>query len=58
LKNLKCKGGEPALMTVKDDNVNPLLKNMDPNLVKSKLEKDIMKQKKDMALQEQKEIED
>lgn len=45
-------------MTVKDDNVNPLLKNMDPNLVKSKLEKDIMKQKKDMALQEQKEIED
>lgn len=44
-------------MTIKDDNINPLLANMDPNLIKSKLEKDIMKQKKDAALKEQKEIE-
>jgi hypothetical protein len=31
LKNLKCKGGEPSMMTVKDEraSTNPLLNNMD-----------------------------
>jgi hypothetical protein len=54
---MKCKGGEPSLMTVKDENSNPLLNNMDPNLQKTKLEKDINKQKKDAMMAEQKEIE-
>ena len=44
-------------MTVKSKDANPLIDNMDVSAVKSKLEKDIMKQKKDMALKEQKEIE-
>lgn len=41
MKNLKCKGGEPALMTIKVDNDNPLLKNLDVNKTKTKLEKEI-----------------
>jgi hypothetical protein len=49
---MKCKGGEPSLMTVKDENSNPLLNNMDPNLQKTKLEKDINKQKKDAMMAE------
>lgn len=57
MKNMKCKGGEPALMTVKSQDVNPLINNMDVKTAKTKLEKEIMKQKKDMALKEQKEIE-
>ena len=40
---MKCKGGEPALMTVKSKDANPLIDNMDVSAVKSKLEKDIMK---------------
>ena len=57
MKNLKCKGGEPALMTMKSKDVNPLLDNMDIKNTKTKLEKDIMQQKKEAALKEQKEIE-
>ena len=45
------------MMTVKDENANPLLNNMDPNLIKTKLEKDITKQKQEAILAEQKEIE-
>jgi len=29
MKNLVCKGGEPSLMTVKEEQDNPLLANMD-----------------------------
>ena len=42
MKNLKCKGGEPALMTVRTKDVNPLIDNMDLKNAKTKLEKDIM----------------
>ena len=48
MKNLKCKGGEPALMTIKvEESENPLLKNMDISKQQSKLEKDIRKQRTD-----------
>ena len=40
---MKCKGGEPALMTVKSEDANPLLNNMDVKNAKTKLERDIMK---------------
>jgi hypothetical protein len=40
---MKCKGGEPALMTVKSQDVNPLINNMDVKTAKTKLEKEIMK---------------
>ena len=43
MKNMKCKGGEPALMTVKSQDVNPLINNMDVKTAKTKLEKEIMK---------------
>jgi hypothetical protein len=37
MKNMKCKGGEPGLMTIKVENENPLLNNMDIDKTKSKL---------------------
>lgn len=37
MKNMKCKGGEPALMTIKVETTNPLLNNMDIDKTKSKL---------------------
>lgn len=42
MKNLKCKGGEPSLMTIRTKDVNPLIDNMDLKNAKTKLEKDIM----------------
>jgi len=29
MKNMKCKGGEPALMTIKVKSDNPLIQNLD-----------------------------
>jgi len=55
MKNLKCKGGEPALMTIKVDTNNPLLKNLDVNKTKTKLEKEINQVKIDQMTKEQKE---
>ena len=52
MKNLKCKGGEPGLMTIKVDNDNPLLKNLDVNKMKSKLEKEINQVKVDQMTKE------
>ena len=57
MKNLKCKGGEPALMTIKVDTNNPLLKNLDVNKTKTKLEKEINQVKIDQMTKEQKEQE-
>ena len=45
MKNMKCKGGEPGLMTIKVDTTNPLLANMDIDKTKSKLQKEIEKVK-------------
>jgi hypothetical protein len=47
MKNMKCKGGEPALMTIKVETLNPLLNNMDIDKTKSKLQKEIEKVKVD-----------
>ena len=41
MKNMKCKGGEPSLMTVKIENANPLLDNVDLDKVQTKLQKEI-----------------
>ena len=54
---MKCKGGEPGLMTIKVENENPLLNNMDIDKTKSKLQKEIEKVKSDKMSQEQKEAE-
>ena len=46
MKNLKCKGGEPALMTIKlDETENPLLKNMDITKAKPGLQKELEKKR-------------
>ena len=37
MKNMKCKGGEPSMMTIKLETDNPLLKNMDITKAESKL---------------------
>jgi hypothetical protein len=57
MKNMKCKGGEPALMTIKEDTTNPLLNNMDIDKTKSKLQKEIEKVKADQMSKEEKERE-
>ena len=46
MKNLRCKGEEPALMTVKrEESANPLLANMDSSKHESKMQKDLKNQK-------------
>lgn len=45
MRNMKCKGGEPSLMTIKIETKNPLIDNMDIDKTESKLYKDIMKVK-------------
>ena len=57
MKNMKCKGGEPGLMTIKVENENPLLNNMDIDKTKSKLQKEIEKVKDEQMTKEQKEAE-
>ncbi len=47
LKNIKCKGGEPSMMTVKIESSNPLLNNIDISKTETKLQKEIMKVKSD-----------
>ena len=57
MKNLKCKGGEPGLMTIKLDLDNPLLKNLDVTKTKTKLQKEIDKVKLDQMTKEEKDKE-
>ena len=57
MKNLVCKGGEPSLMTVKEEQENPLLANMDVEQHKTKMEKEIGAQKKAKMDEEEKEKE-
>jgi hypothetical protein len=45
MRNMKCKGGEPSLMTIKIETNNPLINNMDIDKTETKLQKDIMKVK-------------
>jgi hypothetical protein len=42
---MKCKGGEPSMMTVKIDTNNPLLNNLDLDKTETKLQKEINKVK-------------
>jgi hypothetical protein len=42
MKSLKCKGGEPALMTIKVETDNPLINNLDIDKTETKLQKEIM----------------
>ena len=37
MRNMKCKGGEPSLMTIKIETNNPLINNMDIDKTESKL---------------------
>lgn len=37
MKNMKCKGGTPALMTIKIEQNNPLVANVDIDKVETKL---------------------
>ena len=57
MKNMKCKGGEPGLMTIKVENENLLLNNLDIDKTKSKLQKEIEKVKDEQMTKEQKEAE-
>jgi hypothetical protein len=41
LKNLKCKGGEPSLLTMKVELDNKLLNNIDINKHETKLQKEV-----------------
>ena len=54
MQNMNCKGGEPSLMTVKVEQNNPLLQNLDIDKTKTKLQKDIDKVKKDQIAKEEK----
>lgn len=46
MKNLRCKGEEPALMTVKkNESDNPLLANLDPSKHQSKMQKELANQR-------------
>mmetsp|Transcript_41249 Transcript_41249/g.62791 ORF Transcript_41249/g.62791 Transcript_41249/m.62791 type:complete len:162 (+) Transcript_41249:515-1000(+) len=57
LKNMKCKGGEPAMMTVKKTSNNPLIDNMDIDKAQSKLQKEIHGIKDEQMQKEEKEAE-
>lgn len=57
MNNLKCKGGEPALMTIKVETGNPLIDNMDISQTETKLQKEINSSKKDALEKEAKERE-
>lgn len=47
MKNMKCKGGKPALMTVKIESKNPLIGNVDIDKVETKLQKEINKKRQE-----------
>ena len=47
LKNIKCKGVRPQMMTIKSKNANPLLQNRDIANEETKLQKEIGKKKKE-----------
>ena len=55
LKHINCKGVAPQLMTVKTKRANPLLENMDMSKAETKLQKDIMGQRKEFKDQQEKE---
>ena len=41
MKNLRCKGGKPASITIKVETENPIINAMDISKHKTKLERDI-----------------
>ena len=47
MTKLDCKGGDLGLMTIKIKTNNPLIDNMDIDNVKTRLEKEIEKTKRD-----------
>lgn len=55
MKNMKCKGGTPALMTIKKEQDNPLIANVDIDKVETKLQRDIHKARQDHIDKEKKE---
>lgn len=54
---MTCKGGEPSYMTIKITTGNPLIDNMELDNVETRLQKEIMKNKNQQILKEQKEAE-
>lgn len=58
MKNMKCKGETPALMTVKKESENPLIGNVDIDKVETKLQRDINKARADHLEKERKEKEE
>lgn len=52
MKHVICKGEKPQLMTIKSKGANELIDNMDLSKVETKLQKDIMKQRKETQAKE------
>ena len=57
MKEMQCKGGEPCYMTIKVTTGNPLIDNSNLENVQTRLEKEIMKDKNQAMIKEQKEQE-
>lgn len=53
MNNLRCKGGQPASITIKVKSENPILNSLDPQKHETKLQKEIMSQSK-QAIDQQK----
>ena len=58
MKHINCKGVRPQLMAIKSEIENKLLQNMDPALMETKLQKDILKQQADARRNEAREKEE
>lgn len=61
LNKLRCKGGQPASITIKVQSENPIIDSMDPSKHETKLQKEIMKNNKALAdkkMQEKEEFQD
>lgn len=49
LNKLRCKGGQPASITIKVQSDNPIIDSMDPSKHETKLQKEIMKNNRALA---------
>jgi dynein assembly factor 2 len=58
LRNLRCKGGKPASITIKVENSNPIINAMDPSKHETSLQKEIMSQSKDAKKVQDEEVKD
>lgn len=47
MKQLRCKGGKPASITIKVENTNPIINSLDPSKHETSLHKEVMAQSKE-----------